>query len=273
MFGRLPWFALERRSRALRFLVFFDMAGQANGAAGRSGRCDRLAGGGPGYGPPPWRSTGHATTGSVRCGRPSKATSSTRDDLIFDDGASVAVTYEGELVVDLWGGTVDTDAAQGVPWERDTIINVWSTTKTMTALACLVLADRGELDLDGPVARYWPEFKAGGKDDVARAPLLSHTAGLSGWEEPITRGPLRLGTGDVAAGGPGAVVGAGHGVRLPRHDPGLPGGRARPPHHRPDDRARSSPSEIAGPLGADFHIGTGARARRPRRATSSRRRR
>ena len=75
-----------------------------------------------------------------------------RDDgMMFDDGASVAITVDGELVVDLWGGRVDTDAAQRVPWERDTIVNVWSTTKTVSALACLVLADRGELDPYGRV--------------------------------------------------------------------------------------------------------------------------
>ena len=76
-----------------------------------------------------------------------------RDDSIFDVGASVAVTIDGELVVDLWGGTADRDAGPALPWERDTIINVWSTTKTMAALSCLMLADRGELDLDAPVAK------------------------------------------------------------------------------------------------------------------------
>ncbi|MGH9276078.1 MAG: serine hydrolase, partial [Acidimicrobiales bacterium] len=68
-----------------------------------------------------------------------------------DVGASVAVVLDGEPVVDLWGGAID-DA--GTPWAEDTIINVWSTTKTMTALSALILADRGELDLHAPVARY-----------------------------------------------------------------------------------------------------------------------
>ncbi|MBV8463195.1 MAG: beta-lactamase family protein, partial [Acidimicrobiales bacterium] len=72
-----------------------------------------------------------------------------------DVGASVAVLVDGELVVDIWGGTAD--EAGTTPWERDTITNVWSTTKTMTFLCTLMLADRGELDFYAPVARYWPE--------------------------------------------------------------------------------------------------------------------
>jgi CubicO group peptidase (beta-lactamase class C family) len=103
-----------------------------------------------------------------------------------DVGASVALTLDGELVVDMWGGTIDTDTASGVPWERDTIINVWSTTKTLSALCCLILADQGELDLYGPVAKVWPEFAANGKRDIAVRHVMSHTAGLSGWQEPIT---------------------------------------------------------------------------------------
>src|SRR5262245_9654557 len=77
-----------------------------------------------------------------------------------DLGASVAVNIDGEMVVDLWGGWAD--EARTVPWTEVTIACVFSTTKTMTALAALVLADRGELDLDAPVARYWPEFAARG---------------------------------------------------------------------------------------------------------------
>src|SRR6266545_4607845 len=102
----------------------------------------------------------------------------------LDVGASVAVTLDGELVVDLWGG--HTDEARTSEWERDTIINVWSTTKTMTALCALILADRGAIDLHAPVARYWPEFAAAGKAGVEVRHLLGHTAGLSGWQEPVT---------------------------------------------------------------------------------------
>src|SRR5262245_35184238 len=77
-----------------------------------------------------------------------------------DLGASVALNIDGEMVVDLWGGWAD--EARTVPWGENGIANVFSTTKTMTALAALVLVDRGELDLDAPVARYWPEFAARG---------------------------------------------------------------------------------------------------------------
>src|SRR5580658_5448446 len=82
-------------------------------------------------------------------------------------GASVAVSLDGELVVDIWGGHAD--AEKTVAWERDTITNVWSTTKTMTALCALVLADRGELDFHAPVGRYWPEFAAAGKESIERS--------------------------------------------------------------------------------------------------------
>src|SRR4051794_12271929 len=77
-----------------------------------------------------------------------------------DVGASVAVYLDGEPVVDIWGGHADASATR--PWEQDTITNTWSTTKTMTALCALILADRGLLDLHAPVADYWPEFAAAG---------------------------------------------------------------------------------------------------------------
>ena len=76
-----------------------------------------------------------------------------------DLGASLAVTVEGELALDLWGGWAD--EARTRRWQRDTITCVFSTTKTMIALTALVLVERGQLDLDAPVARYWPEFAAG----------------------------------------------------------------------------------------------------------------
>jgi CubicO group peptidase (beta-lactamase class C family) len=101
-----------------------------------------------------------------------------------DVGTSFAATVDGEMVVDLWGGWAD--EARTRPWEKDTIVNVYSTTKTMTALCALMLADRGELDFDAPVARYWPEFAANGKDKVKVSHLMAHSAGLSGWKETIT---------------------------------------------------------------------------------------
>jgi CubicO group peptidase (beta-lactamase class C family) len=98
-----------------------------------------------------------------------------------DLGASVVVRHQGEVVVDLWGGYADVERT--TPWAEDTIVNVWSTTKTMTFLVSLMLADRGELDLDAPVAHYWPEFAANGKENVRFRHLLSHSSGLSGWNQ------------------------------------------------------------------------------------------
>jgi CubicO group peptidase (beta-lactamase class C family) len=97
-------------------------------------------------------------------------------------GASICVVQDGETVVDIWGG----DAREGVPWERDTLVNTFSVTKTMLALVVLGLADAGELDLDAPVARYWPEFAAEGKAEVLVRHVLGHTSGLPGWDEKMT---------------------------------------------------------------------------------------
>ncbi len=100
-----------------------------------------------------------------------------------DVGASIAVFHQGELVADLWGGWMD--EAKTRPWEHDTLVNVWSTTKTMTFLVAHMLADRGELDFNATVATYWPEFKVNGKADIEVRHLMNHTAGLSGWQEPM----------------------------------------------------------------------------------------
>lgn len=100
-----------------------------------------------------------------------------------DVGASVAVSLEGEMVVDLWGG--HRDAARTLPWQEDTIVNVYSTTKTMSALCALVLADRGEIDFYEPVQTYWPEFAQNGKDKIEVRHFMSHSAGLSGTDEPL----------------------------------------------------------------------------------------
>ena len=184
-----------------------------------------------------------------------------------DVGASVSITIGGDLVVDLWGGTATFDGPDddeaGVPgvagdWQEDTIINVWSTTKTMAALCCLMLADRGELDLYEPIATYWPEFAANGKETVATRHVLSHTAGLSGWDEPLTRFDLLDHDKLVTL----------HAAQAPWWEPGTKSG-----YHaisqgyllgeivkRVDGRSLGTffAEEVAGPLGADFHIGTPA---------------
>jgi CubicO group peptidase (beta-lactamase class C family) len=102
-------------------------------------------------------------------------------------GASVCVTVDGEPVVDLWGGIADPET--GAPWNEDTLVLVWSCTKGATALCAHILAARGVIDLDAPVARYWPEFAKGGKDGVTVRMVLNHQAGLPALPEPI---PERL---------------------------------------------------------------------------------
>ena len=99
-------------------------------------------------------------------------------------GASIAVDLDGETVVDLWGGYRDLERT--TPWSQDTIVNVWSTTKCVLNLAALLLVERGELDLNAPVGDYWPEFSANGKKHVLVRHLMSHTSGVSGWEQPFS---------------------------------------------------------------------------------------
>jgi CubicO group peptidase (beta-lactamase class C family) len=98
-------------------------------------------------------------------------------------GAAIAIDIDGETVVDIWGGHAD--AAGTRPWTSDTIVNVWSSTKTVTALAGLMLIDRGLIEPHTPVASVWPEFGANDKAHIEFRHLLSHTSGLSGWEQPV----------------------------------------------------------------------------------------
>ncbi|MET7695722.1 serine hydrolase domain-containing protein [Streptomyces sp. NPDC005483] len=171
-----------------------------------------------------------------------------------DVGGSVAVLVDGEPVVDVWGGFADADRT--ALWERDTLTNVFSTTKTMTALCALILADRGELDPDAPVARYWPEFAAAGKEKVLVRHLLSHTAGLPHWEGPV----------EELYDWPAATA------RLAAQPPLWEPGTAAGYHsltqgflvgevlRRITGRTVGEflAQEVTGPLGADFHIGLSA---------------
>jgi CubicO group peptidase (beta-lactamase class C family) len=99
-------------------------------------------------------------------------------------GASFAATLEGEFVVDIWAGHQDAEKTK--PWKEDTIIKVASTTKTMTFLVALMLEDRGLLDLEAPVANYWPEFAANGKENVLVKHCMAHSAGLPSFSRPFT---------------------------------------------------------------------------------------
>jgi CubicO group peptidase (beta-lactamase class C family) len=101
----------------------------------------------------------------------------------LEQGAAVAVTLDGQVVVDLWDG--HTDAEGHRPWARDTLVNVWSTTKGPVSLAIAMLVDRGLLDYEAPVARYWPEFAAAGKDEITLGCMMAHQAGLPGCDTPI----------------------------------------------------------------------------------------
>ena len=170
-----------------------------------------------------------------------------------DIGASYCATLEGETVVDLWGGHAD--PARTRPWVKDTIVNVYSTTKTMTALTALLVADRGGLDFDAPVAKYWPEFAANGKSQVKVSHLMSHSAGLSGWKEPIKPDDLydwEKVTSLLAAQAPFWAPGSACGYHAVTQGY-LVGEVVR----RVTGKTLGAVfrEEIAGPMGADFHIG------------------
>jgi CubicO group peptidase (beta-lactamase class C family) len=100
-----------------------------------------------------------------------------------DVGASFAASIEGEMVVDIWGGC--RDEAKTLPWNEDTIVNVFSTTKTMTALCALILIDRGELEIEANVSNYWPEYAQNGKENTLVRHFMGHTAGLPGFGEEM----------------------------------------------------------------------------------------
>ena len=100
----------------------------------------------------------------------------------------MCVHLDGKPVVDLWGGTAD--AATGAPWATDTMAVVFSATKGMAATCLHLLIDRGLLDPEAPVARYWPEFAANGKGGVTVAMVMSHQAGLPFWQEELPPGGM-----------------------------------------------------------------------------------
>lgn len=171
----------------------------------------------------------------------------------LESGASVAVTKDGEFVVDLWAGDAGPD---GRPWQQDTLVNVYSTTKTMAAMSILLLADRGLIDLQAPVARYWPEFAQNGKSQITVAHIMSHSAGLSGFAPPLESIELLYDWSAIC-------------TRLAAMEPWWEPGTAIGYHaltqgylqgeivRRVDGRSLGNffREEIAQPLGADFHIG------------------
>ncbi|MEM7327401.1 MAG: serine hydrolase domain-containing protein [Pseudomonadota bacterium] len=169
-------------------------------------------------------------------------------------GASVAISQDGALVVDLWGGHLDQARTQ--PWQEHTLVNVWSSTKTMAAMCLLVLADRGEVDLHASASKYWPEFAQNGKDKVEVRHFMSHSAGLSGMDEPV----------DPDALYDWGWMTAALARQAPWWEPGSQSGyHALTQGYLIGEIVRRVTGqslgefyaqEIAGPLDADFHIGT-----------------
>ena len=171
-------------------------------------------------------------------------------------GAALCVYRDGQPIVDLWGGFAD--AARTRPWTADTLVNVWSTTKLAAAVVVARCVDLGLIAYDQPVAETWPEFASAGKARVTVAQVMSHQAGLPGFAEPTTLDDLY--DADLIA------------ARLAAQAPVFPPGTANSYHavtygclageivRRASGRTLGAlfREDIAGPLGADFHIGLAA---------------
>lgn len=171
-------------------------------------------------------------------------------------GAAFALTLDGEPVIDLWAGFADPACTR--VWERDTLVNVYSTTKGMTAICALRLADEGRLDLDAPVTRYWPEFGAAGKERIPVRQLLNHRAGLAAIRKTLPDEALfdwSAMTRALAAEAPWWEPGSAHGYHaltigwLVGEVVRRITGKSLGTYFR---------DEIARPLGLDFHIGLAA---------------
>ncbi|XXX75491.1 serine hydrolase domain-containing protein [Sorangium sp. So ce134] len=171
-------------------------------------------------------------------------------------GAAVSVAVRGRVVVDLWAGF--RDAARTAPWRGDTIVNVFSATKGAVALCAHALAERRALDVAAPVAALWPEFAAAGKERVLVGQLLDHSAGLPALRAEPAEGALydwQAMTAALAAEAPFWEPGARHGYHAVTF--GFLVGEVirRASGRRVGAFLREA---VAGPLGLDFHIGTGA---------------
>jgi CubicO group peptidase (beta-lactamase class C family) len=170
-------------------------------------------------------------------------------------GAAICFVVDGETVIDLWGGHQDPERTR--PWERDTIVNTYSTTKGMTAICAHQLVEQGKLDLDAPVASYWPEFAAAGKEAIPVRWLLSHQAGLPAVRKPLPQGALYdwdAMTGALAEQEPWWEPGTRHGYHALTYGY-LVGEVIR----RVSGRTVGQwfREHVAGPLDADCHIGFG----------------
>ena len=176
---------------------------------------------------------------------------------LFDEpqerGMALCVQVGGETVVDLWAGVADKEGQQA--WHSDTILNLFSCTKTFTAVTALQLVGEGKLELDAPVARYWPEFAAAGKDKITLRHLLSHQAGLPALREMLPAESLydwQAMTTALAAEQPWWALGDGHG-----YAPITYGWLVGEVLRRVEGRGpgESIVARTAKPLGLDFHVG------------------
>jgi len=172
-------------------------------------------------------------------------------------GAAVAVMVDGQMVVDLWAGHAD--AALTRPWQRDTIANVFSTTKGITAICAHRLAGQGLLDIDAPVAKYWPEFAQAGKGEIPVRYLLSHRAGLPAVRKvlpPRSAYNWETMTSALAGEEPWWEPGTKHGYHALTY-----GYLVGEVVHRISGQTIGTyfRKEIAEPLGIDFHIGLAAK--------------
>ncbi|KAJ5401638.1 uncharacterized protein N7487_007534 [Penicillium crustosum] len=168
-------------------------------------------------------------------------------------GASICVNIDGKNALDIWGGHVD--AAKTRPWEEDTLIVVFSCSKVATALAALILIDRGLLDVEERVSKYWPEFAANGKEDTKVWHILSHSSGVPHWEWRIPLESIydtKTSTEMLAAQAPWYKAGEASAYQMVNHGH-LVGELVR----RISGKSLKQfiADEIAGPLGADFGLG------------------
>ncbi|MBS9533416.1 beta-lactamase family protein [Mycobacterium sp. M1] len=171
-------------------------------------------------------------------------------------GAAVAVFVDGELVVNLWGGWADPDdAANRRPWAEDTLSTVLSGSKALTSTCVHRLVEAGELDLHAPVARYWPEFGQAGKDDITLAMVLTHRSGVIGPRQPMHWCDVmdrELVLQRLAIAEPWWQPGKAQGYHMTTFGFILDEVFRRATGGSVADYLRS---EIAGPLGAEIHIG------------------
>ncbi|RLV55315.1 class A beta-lactamase-related serine hydrolase [Aeromicrobium phragmitis] len=170
-------------------------------------------------------------------------------------GASLCVIREGEVLLDTWAGW--TDRERSVPWQHDTLTPMWSTSKTLVNLATWMLHDDGVLDVDRPVAHYWPDFAQHGKGEVTVLDVLAHTSGVPAWSPKITVDDLydwERSTADLAASAPWFTPGSAPAYQLLNQGHLLGEVMRRTTGLLPGEIVAQ---RIAEPLGADVHIGLG----------------